>query len=347
LFNALSDAGAESANYPFCTIDPNLGIVSVPDQRLDTIAVLAGSVKRVPSTVEFVDIAGLVAGASKGEGLGNQFLGHIREVDALIHVVRCFTDENVVHVSGSIDPESDIEVVETELMLKDLESLEKRIERTTKTARGGDKKMKEELAFYERLRDHIGAGKAVRSMKVQDHEEEWLDSLFMLSVKPVLYAANVGEDDLQEGNDYVEVVRRIAEKEAAEVVIVSAELEAQMAELPEEDREGFLEDMGIQRSGLERLILAAYKLLKLETFFTAGPKETRAWSISVGTKAPAAAGTIHSDFQRGFIRAETIKFNDFVRYEGEVGARGAGAMRSEGKEYTVMDGDVLLFRFNV
>ncbi|MFT5143466.1 MAG: GTP-binding protein YchF [Rhodothermales bacterium] len=347
LFNALSGAGAESANYPFCTIDPNVGIVSVPDERLDAIAGIAGSAKIVPTVIEFLDIAGLVAGASKGEGLGNQFLSHIREVDAIVHVVRCFTDDNVVHVSGKVDPASDIEVIETELLLKDLDSLEKRIDRTAKAARGGDKRLKEEAAFYERLRDHVGDGKPVRAFVVKDEEAEWLESLFLLSNKPVLYAANVGESDLPDGNAQVEEVRRIAATEGARVVVVSAELEAQLADLDPEERADFMEDLGLDGSGLERLIREAYTLLRLDTFFTVGPKEARAWTIESGTKAPGAAGTIHTDFERGFIRAETIKYADFVKYEGEAGARGNGAMRSEGKEYTVVDGDIMLFRFNV
>ncbi len=348
MFNALSNAGAESANYPFCTIDPNVGVVPVPDDRLERLAELAGSAKVVPTTIEFVDIAGLVAGASKGEGLGNQFLGHIREVDAIVHVVRCFEDENVVHVAGSVDPARDIEIIETELLLKDLESVEKRIERTGKAAKSGDKKVKAELAFYERLRDHIGEGRPVRAFEIHgDDEATWLKSLFLLSTKPVLYVANVSEDDLPGGNACVDVVREIAAKEGARVVVVSADLEAQIAELDPEERAEFLAAAGLERSGLERLIRAAYDLLGLITFFTAGPKEARAWTIRRGTKAPAAAAEIHTDFERGFIRAETIKFADYERYGTEAKAREAGAMRSEGKEYVVEDGDVLLFRFNV
>ncbi|MBO6574580.1 MAG: redox-regulated ATPase YchF [Rhodothermales bacterium] len=347
LFNALSGAGAESANYPFCTIDPNVGIVPVPDERLDNIARIAQSTKVVPTAIEFVDIAGLVAGASKGEGLGNQFLSHIREVDAIVHVVRCFTDDNVVHVSGKVDPASDIEVIETELLLKDLDSIEKRIDRTAKAAKGGDKKLQAEKAFYERLRDHVADGQPVRAFQIRDDEQVWLNSLFLLSVKPVLYAANVGEGDLPDGNEHVERVREIAAKEGARVVVVSAELEAQLADLDPDERVVFLEDLGLEGSGLERLIQEAYVLLELETFFTAGPKEARAWTITRGTKAPQAAGTIHTDFERGFIRAETIKYRDFVDLGGESAARSAGAMRSEGKEYTVEDGDILLFRFNV
>jgi GTP-binding protein YchF len=347
LFNALSQAGAESANYPFCTIEPNVGMVSVPDERLDRLGEINKSVKVVPATIEFVDIAGLVAGASKGEGLGNQFLGHIREVDAIVHVVRCFEDENVVHVAGTVNPASDIEVIETELMLKDLDAVEKRIDRTKKAAKGGDKKQKDELAFYERLLAYLSDGQPVRLFEVADSEREWLKSLFLLTNKPVVYAANVAEDDILTGNAHVEEVRRIAEEEGATVVIVSAELEAQIAELDDEEKQLFLEDLGLEASGLDRLIRSAYELLGLITFFTSGPKETRAWTIKRGTKAPGAAGEIHSDFERGFIRAETIKYDDYVKHLGESKARDAGVLRSEGKEYTVVDGDVILFRFNV
>lgn len=347
LFNALSQAGAESANYPFCTIEPNVGMVSVPDERLVKLGSINKSVKIVPTTIEFVDIAGLVAGASKGEGLGNQFLGHIREVDAIVHVVRCFENENVVHVSGTVNPASDIEVIETELMLKDLDAVEKRIERTKKTAKGGDKRQLVELAFYERLLAYLSEGKPIRGFDVDESEREWLKSLFLLTNKPVVYAANVGEDDLLTGNAHVEVVRAIAAEEGASVVVVSAELEAQIAELDDEEKQLFLDDMGVEASGLDRLIRAAYELLGLITFFTSGPKETRAWTITRGTKAPGAAGQIHSDFERGFIRAETIKYTDYVAHGSESKARDAGVLRSEGKEYTVADGDVILFRFNV
>ena len=347
LFNALCSAGAESANYPFCTIDPNVGVVPVPDERLHRLAELAKSANIVPTTIEFVDIAGLVAGASKGEGLGNQFLGHIREVDALVHVVRCFDDPNVVHVSGSVDPARDIEIIETELLLKDLDTIEKRIDKTAKQAKSGDKKVRDELAFYERLQTHLSDGGAARAFTSRDEEQAWLRSLFLLSSKPVLYAANVAENDLPEGNEYVDIVRGIAEKEGAQVVVVCAELEAQLAELEEDERHAFLEEAGLQYSGLERLVRAAYELLGLLTFFTAGPKETRAWTVTRGTKAPGAAGVIHTDFERGFIRAETIKFSDYVKHGSEAAARDAGVLRSEGKEYQVADGDVILFRFNV
>ena len=348
LFNALSNAGAEAANYPFCTIEPNVGVVPVPDERLDRLAELTNPPKLTPTTIEFFDIAGLVAGASKGEGLGNQFLGHIRQVDALIHVVRCFDDDNVAHITGAVDPARDIEIVETELFLKDLETVEKRIEKTTRQAKGGDKKIQTELAFYQRLDEHLGAGRSARAFAAHPGVEEgWLRSLFLLSNRPVLYAANVGEDDLPGGNASVEAVREIAAQEDARVVVVSAEFEAQLVELDEEERMEFLEAAGLERSGLERLIHAAYDLLGLITFFTSNENETRAWTIRRGTKAPQAAGQIHTDFERGFIRAETIHFADFDRHGSEAAARHAGVMRSEGKEYEVRDGDLILFRFNV
>ncbi len=347
LFNALSQAGAEAANYPFCTIEPNIGVVPVPDFRQTKLAEINGSEKTVPTSIEFVDIAGLVKGASKGEGLGNQFLSHIREVDAIVHVVRCFEDDNIVHIANTIDPARDIEIIETELLLKDMEAVEKRIDRATKSARGGDKKMLVEVAFYERLLAHINEGKPIRQLQVKAEEEVWLRSLFLLSGKPVLYAANVAEDDLPDGNEYVEQVRQIAATENAVVTVVSAELESQLVELDEEEQVLFMEELGLEEAGLSRLIHAAYRLLGLITFFTTDPKETRAWTIKSNTKAPQAAGEIHTDFERGFIRAETIKFDRFVEHGGESGARDAGVMRSEGKEYVVQDGDVILFRFNV
>ncbi|MFQ5572151.1 MAG: redox-regulated ATPase YchF [Rhodothermales bacterium] len=347
LFNALSNAGADSANYPFCTIEPNVGVVPVPEARLTRLAELGNPPKVTPTTIEFVDIAGLVAGASKGEGLGNQFLGHIREVDAIVHVVRCFDNDNVVHVSGAVDPAHDIEIIETELLLKDLDSLEKRIERTAKQAKSGDKKVMDELAFYERLQAHLGDARPVRTFERRKEEEPWLQSLFLLTTKPVLYAANVGEHDLPHGNAYVDTVREIAAVEGARVIVVCADLEAQIAELEVDERAAFLEEVGLARSGLDRLIHAAYDLLGLITFFTIGPKEARAWTVRRGTRAPQAAGQIHTDFERGFIRAETIAFSDFDQYGSEAAAREAGVMRSEGKEYVVSDGDVILFRFNV
>ena len=347
LFNAISEAGAEAANYPFCTIEPNVGVVAVPDARLDRLSELAGSKQTLPATIEFVDIAGLVAGASKGEGLGNKFLAHIREVDAVVHVVRCFEDPNVVHVEGSVDPVRDIETIDTELMLKDMETVEKRRERNAKLARGGDTSAKAEMAVIERLDAHLGAGKTVRTMETTDQEAEIVRDMFLLTAKPVLFAANVSEGDLPDGNAYVEKVRERAEAEGAGVVVISAEFEAQLADLPAEDRAEFLAAAGEDENGLTRLVQAAYALLGLITYFTAGPKESRAWQIRKGTKAPQAAGVIHSDFEKGFIRAETIKFADYDRLGTETAVREAGAMRSEGKEYTVADGDVMLFRFNV
>jgi GTP-binding protein YchF len=347
LFNALSEAGAEAANYPFCTIEPNVGVVPVPDARLHRLADLAGSAQTLPAVIEFVDIAGLVAGASKGEGLGNQFLAHIREVDAVVHVVRCFEDENVVHVEGSVDPLRDIETIETELLLKDLDTVSKRRERVAKSVKTGDKAAKLEADVLERLEAHLGDGQPARTLSVSDAEAPVLRDQFLLTAKPVLYAANVGEGDLPDGNEYVETVRQRAEAEGAGVVVVSAEFEAQLADLPTEDRAEFLEAAGVAESGLDRLAQAAYSLLGLITYFTAGPKESRAWQIRRGTKAPQAAGVIHTDFEKGFIRAETIKFADYDRLGSEAAARDAGAMRSEGKEYVVADGDVMLFRFNV
>lgn len=347
LFNALSQAGAEAANYPFCTIEPNVGVVPVPDVRLDRLADLAGSAQTLPAVIEFVDIAGLVAGASKGEGLGNQFLANIRETDAIAHVVRCFEDPNVVHVEGSVDPIRDIETIETELLLKDLETVSKRRERVAKSVKTGDKAAKAEADFLARLEDHLGDGLPARTLGVSDQEAPILREQFLLTAKPVLYVANVGEGDLPDGNAYVEQVRERADAEGAGVVVISAEFEAQLADLGDDDRAEFLEAAGVTESGLDRLAQAAYALLGLITYFTAGPKEARAWQISHGTKAPQAAGVIHTDFEKGFIRAETIKFADYDRLGSEAAAREAGSMRSEGKEYVVADGDVMLFRFNV
>ena len=347
LFNALSEAGAEAANYPFCTIEPNVGVVPVPDARLARLAELAKSAQTLPAVIEFVDIAGLVAGASKGEGLGNQFLSHIREVDAVVHVVRCFEDPNVVHVEGSVDPLRDIDTIETELLLKDLDTVAKRRERVAKSVKTGDKAARAEADFLERLEAHLGDGQPARMLEVSDQEAPILRDQFLLTAKPVLYAANVGEGDLPDGNAHVEAVRQRAGAEGAGVVVVSAEFEAQLAELGPDERAEFLEAAGVEESGLDRLAQAAYELLGLITYFTAGPKEARAWQISRGTKAPQAAGVIHTDFEKGFIRAETIKYADYDRLGSETAAREAGAMRSEGREYVVADGDVMLFRFNV
>ena len=346
LFNAVSQAGADAANFPFCTIDPNVGVVPVPDHRLDRLTELAGSARTVPTSIEVVDIAGLVAGASQGEGLGNQFLAHIREVDAICHVVRCFEDADVVHVSGSVDPERDVEVISTELVLKDLETAEKRFERAQRSARSGEKELRRQAEEIEALRDHLAEGLPARTF-AGDLDPEIARELSLLTAKPVLYAANVGEDDLPDGNAYVDVVRTLAEKEGAHVVVISAQVEAELVELPPEERGEYLADLGLTASGLERLIEHAYALLGLLTFFTAGPKETRAWTVPSGSTAPRAAREIHSDFERGFIRAEVIAFQDYDRLGSEAAAREAGRLRVEGKEYVVQDGDVVHFRFNV
>jgi len=347
LFNALSNAGAESANYPFCTIEPNVGVVTVPDPRLKSLENLVNPQKIIPTIIEFVDIAGLVRGASKGEGLGNQFLANIREVDAIVHVVRCFEDDNVVHVDGKVDPQSDKETIDIELQLRDLESVEKRISRIEKQARTGDKQAKAELEVFLRVKDCLENGKNVRSLDLEEADEDVIRDLQLLTAKPVLYVANVDEDSLG-GNAYTEVLTKIAEEEGAGIVILCAALEAQIAELEDEEEKAvFLEEYGIAESGLDRLIRAAYALLNLITYFTAGEKEVRAWTIERGWKAPQAAGVIHTDFERGFIRAEVIKLSDYEQYKTEAGCRDAGKLRSEGKEYTVEDGDVMHFRFNV
>jgi ribosome-binding ATPase len=348
LFNAVSQAGAEAANFPFCTIDPNVGVVAVPDERLDRLGQISSSQKVLPTAIEFVDIAGLVAGASRGEGLGNQFLAHIREVDAVCHVVRCFTDDDVVHVAGEVDPARDIEVIETELGLKDLETVEKRLERATRAARSGDKALIAEAALVARLRDHLDAGAPARTFDWGDGDTTGLRAeLSLLTAKPVLYAANVGEDDLPDGNEHVDIVRKVAEAEGAEVVVICAQVEAELAELDEAGRAEYLESLGLEQSGLQRLIDRAYTLLGLLTFFTTGPKESRAWTVPAGSTAPRAARAIHSDFERGFIRAEVIAYDDLDRLGSEAAAREAGRLRSEGKEYVVADGDVIHFRFNV
>jgi ribosome-binding ATPase len=351
LFNAVSQAGAEAANFPFCTIDPNVGVVPVPDDRLARLAELAASKKVVPTAIEFVDIAGLVAGASKGEGLGNQFLAHIREVDAVCHVVRCFEDDDVVHVSGSVDPARDIEIITTELVLADLATVEKRLERANRTARTGDKDAIRERDVIEALRDHLAEGHVARTFR-GELPPVVARELSLLTAKPVLYAANVAEDELGDGgeavgNAHVQVVRRLAEDEGAEVVVISAQVEAELAELEGGERAEYLADLGLDRSGLERLIDHAYRLLGLLTYFTAGPQEARAWTVPDGSTAPRAAREIHTDFERGFIKAEVIAFEDYDRLGSEAAARDAGRLRIEGKEYLVADGDVIHFRFNV
>jgi hypothetical protein len=349
LFNALTEtAAAQAANYPFCTIEPNVGNVAVPDERLQELARIASSAKVIETQLGFVDIAGLVRGASKGEGLGNQFLGNIREVDAIVHVLRCFEDGDVTHVEGKVDPVADAETVETELMLADLESLEKRVPALVKKGQQGDKEAKAAAAVLGRALELLREGKPARLTVPADPEEERLfQQAQLLTAKPVLYVCNVGEAEAAEGNEYSARVFAKAAAEGAEAVVVSAAIEAEIATMPPEDRGEFLAELGLTETGLARVIRAGYKLLGLLTFFTVGPKEARAWTVDVGAKAPQAAGAIHSDFERGFIRAETTAFDDFVRLGGEAGARDAGKLRQEGKEYVVQDGDVMLFRFNV
>jgi GTP-binding protein YchF len=346
LFNALTEtAAAQAANYPFCTIEPNVGEVAVPDPRLETLAKLAKSAEIVPTRLTFVDIAGLVKGASKGEGLGNQFLGNIREVDAIAHVVRCFVDDDITHVANTIDPIADIETIETELMLADLESLEKRVDALEKRLRGQDKEAKETLDLINRSLALLREGKPARLVERKAEDEKLFHSLGLLTSMPVLYVCNVDEGAAATGNAYARAVEKRAAEEGALSVVISAKIEAEIAVLPREEREHFLADIGLQEPGLDRLIRAGYALLHLVTFFTAGPKEARAWTVTKGARAPQAAGAIHTDFERGFIRAETIAYDDYVTTGGEAGAREAGKLRLEGKEYEVADGDVMHFRF--
>jgi GTP-binding protein YchF len=346
LFNALTKAGIEAANYPFCTIEPNVGIVEVPDARLAQLAEIVKPQKIQSAIVEFVDIAGLVAGASKGEGLGNQFLANIRETDAIVHVVRCFSDENVVHVSGKIDPLHDIEVIDTELALADLATVDKAIARYKRPAGAGDKEAKALLAVLEKCLAQLDAGRAIRTLALSKDERALIKPFCLITDKPVLYAANVAEDGFT-ANPFLETVKTHAAAESAEVVALCAAIEVEIADLDDGDKKDFLESMGLEEPGLDRLIRAGYKLLGLQTYFTAGVKEVRAWTIHVGDTAPQAAGVIHTDFERGFIRAQTIAFEDFIQYRGEAGAKEAGKMRAEGKEYVVKDGDVMNFLFNV
>ncbi|MEC0241949.1 redox-regulated ATPase YchF [Paenibacillus dokdonensis] len=349
LFNAITQAGAESANYPFCTIDPNVGIVEVPDERLDKLTELVKPNKTVATAFEFVDIAGLVRGASKGEGLGNKFLAHIREVDAIVHVVRCFEDENITHVDGKVDPVSDIQTINLELILADLESVDKRIDRSRKNMKGGNKQYEQEVAVLERVKEALYNDQPARSIELTDDEKAIVRDLHLLTLKPVLYAANVSEDEVSEAdnNPYVQQVRDFAAAENAEVVPISAKVEAEIAELEGEDKAMFLEELGLEESGLNRLIKAAYRLLGLYTYFTAGVQEVRAWTIRKGMKAPQAAGVIHTDFERGFIRAEVVSYEDLVAAGTMNVAKERGQLRLEGKEYVVADGDVMHFRFNV
>lgn len=350
LFNSLTKAGAESANYPFCTIDPNIGIVPVPDARLDVLAKMHNSAKIVPAAIEFVDIAGLVKGASKGEGLGNQFLSNIREVDAIVHVVRCFEDSNIVHVDGSIDAIRDIETINLELLFSDLEILERRYAKLVKGVKN-DKSLVKETELVEKLKKHLEDGKLAKSFEVADEDEEkMIESFDLLTYKPTIYAANVSEDDLADdaaGNSNVAAVREYAAKEGSEVFVICAQIEQEIAELDDDEKKMFLEDLGLKESGLEKMIKASYSLLGLISYITTGEMETKAWTIKKGTKAPQAAGKIHSDFERGFIRAEVVSYDNLVEQGSMNAAKEKGLVRSEGKDYVVQDGDVVLFRFNV
>ncbi len=349
LFNAITKAGAEAQNYPFCTIEPNVGIVTVPDPRLDVLTQMYNSKKTVPAIIEFVDIAGLVKGASKGEGLGNKFLSHIREVDAVIHVVRCFHNTNIVHVEGSVDPARDIEIINMELIFADLDSIERRIERATKQLKG-DKKYQAEIDVLKHLKEEMETGKTAREVGLSEEDKELLKDLSLLTLKPVIYAANLSEEDLKNGgenNEYYQLLTELAKKENASVIPVSAQIEAEISELDDEEKAMFLEELGLEQSGLDRLIQASYSLLGLISYLTAGEPETRAWTIVKGTKAPGAAGKIHSDFERGFIRAEVIGYDELIEAGSMTAAKEKGWVRSEGKDYVVKDGDIILFRFNV
>ncbi|HCX64723.1 MAG TPA: redox-regulated ATPase YchF [Eubacteriaceae bacterium] len=347
LFNAITQAGAQSANYPFCTIEPNVGIVSVPDQRLNQLEEMYHPEKVIPTSIEFVDIAGLVKGASRGEGLGNQFLSHIREVDAIAHVVRCFEDDNVVHVDGSIGPIRDVETIHVELIFADLDSVEKRIQKARKGAKSGDKQVKEQLVVLEKIKEKLEGNSLLNEEDFTEDEWKWVESFQLLTSKPVLYVANVSEDDLLEDNELVRELKEHAQKEKAEVIKVCAKIEEEISQLDAEEKKEFLQELGLERSGLDQVIHASYELLGLITYLTAGPKEVRAWTIVKGTKAPGAAGRIHTDFEKGFIRAEVTAFDQLMEAGSEANAKAKGLTRSEGKDYVVQDGDVVLFRFNV
>jgi ribosome-binding ATPase len=348
LFNAITAAGAEAANYPFCTIDPNVGVVPVPDERVNVLVTMYHPPKVVPSTIEFVDIAGLVKGASQGEGLGNKFLSHIREVDAIVHVVRCFDDTNVVHVDGSVNPQRDIEVIEAELIFKDLDTVEKKLAEAERKSKTGDKKLKAEADCYARVRDHLLSGRLARYLTTENDDDAlWLRDLHLLTNKPVMYVCNVHEEEVAAENAYAATVRGIAAKEGAKVVTVSAAVEAEVAELPVAERKEFLNGLGLHESGLDQVVREGYDLLQLITFFTAGPKEVHAWTVRRGATAPEAAGTIHSDFEKGFIRAEIMKYDDLVRLGSEQAVKDNGFLHIEGKDYRIEDGDVTFFRFNV
>ena len=350
LFNAITQAGAESANYPFCTIEPNVGTVTGPDSRIDALVDMYEPDKTTYAVIEFVDIAGLVKGASHGEGLGNKFLSNIREVDAIVHVVRAFEDENIVHVEGSVDPVRDIETINLELILSDIEILDRRIDKTNKSLKGGDKTFRTQLEFYERLREHLESGKCARAMSMTEDEIEMLADVSLLTLKPVIYAANVAEDDYAKPdgeNEYVNKIREFAATENSEVMVISAKIEEEIAALDKDEKQVFLEELGADESGLDKLVRASYKLLGLISYLTAGKPEVRAWTITKGTKAPQAAGKIHTDFERGFIRAEVVAFDDLMKCGSMNAAKEKGLVRSEGKEYVVNDGDIILFRFNV
>ncbi len=348
LFNAITQAGAQAANYPFCTIEPNVGVVAVPDERLDVLAKMYSPEKYTPTTIEFVDIAGLVRGASRGEGLGNKFLSHIREVDAVVHVVRCFEDANVVHVDGGVDPIRDMETIGLELIFADMETLEKRLDKSRKMLKTGDKKLAAEVALMERIYRHLESGNPLRSMEMTDDEAEIARGLFLLTGKPVIYVANVGEDGLDGApNARVQAVYAAAEKEGAEALTICCKLEEEISELAADEKQEFLTEMGVKESGLDQLVKACYKLLGLISFLTAGPKEVRAWTITRGTKAPQAAGKIHTDFERGFIRAEIVPYDTLIELGGMNACKEKGLVRSEGKDYVMQDGDITVFRFNV
>lgn len=348
LFNAITQAGAQAANYPFCTIEPNVGVVAVPDERLDVLAKMHNPEKITPAVIEFVDIAGLVEGASRGEGLGNKFLSHIREVDAIVHVVRCFEDDNIVHVCGCIDPERDVETINLELIFADMEAVQRRADRAQKAAKGGDKKLLDEAELLKRILVDLERGFSVRAMKFDDVEREYIKSLFLLTDKPVIYIANIAEDDLNKpASPQVEMLFALAAKEGAQALAISARVEEEISALDPEEKQSFIEELGLGESGLDKLIRAGYELLGLISFLTAGPKEVRAWTIPRGFRAPQAAGKIHTDFERGFIRAEVVNYSVLMEYGSMQACRENGLIRSEGKEYVMLDGDIVLFRFNV
>ncbi len=347
LFNAITNAGAEAANYPFCTIEPNVGVVSVPDARLDELAKIYNPKKYTPAFIEFVDIAGLVRGASRGEGLGNKFLSHIREVDAIVHVVRCFENSDIIHVDGSIDPVRDVETINLELILADLETCEKRLDKAVKAARGNDKNAQAEVELLNKMIVQLQNEKPVRSMDMDKDEQALAKTFFLLTTKPIIYAANISEDEIGKENAGVNALKNMAEKDGDQVMVISARIEEELSQLEPEEKEMFLAEYGLEESGLNRLVKASYKLLGLISFLTAGESEVRAWTITEGTKAPQAAGKIHSDFERGFIRAEIIAYDEFMKYKSMTAAKEKGLVRSEGKEYVMQDGDITLFRFNV